>query len=144
MGTNSPDEFSFSTIKDFDAHITREICGYETLFKIATGIADTVITTGTNVYDLGCSTVRFLGNLAERFAAETNTFRRRYVRFIVGYRSHPQAGCPAALDHASANPPRQHRALENAGFDRHEFFWRVNNFVALIAIKGVAANASGT
>lgn len=241
MGTNNSDEFSFTSIRDFDAHIAREICGYETLFKIATGIADTVIATGTNVYDLGCSTGRFLVTLAERFAAETDTFRRRYVRFIGIEPNDNFADChrdkpdsvtfmqervtaSTRFENASLissiftlqfipiherqavirnvyhglNPggvlllaekvysgdPEIDRLinnshldfkrevtdpaqilekdvrlrsimrpltlqdnvslLENAGFDRHECFWRVNNFVALIAIKGGAANASGT
>lgn len=241
MGTNDPDEFSFSTIRDFDAHIAREIRGYETLFTIATGLADAVIATGTNVYDLGCSTGRFLVTLAERIAAETDTFRRRHVRFIGIEPNENFADChhdvpdsvtfvrervtaSTRFENASLisaiftlqfipiherqavvrnvyhglNPggalllaekvysgdPEIDRLindshlgfkrevtdpaqilekdvrlrsimrpltlqdnvslLENAGFDRHECFWRVNNFVALIAIKGGAANASGT
>jgi tRNA (cmo5U34)-methyltransferase len=241
MGTNNLVKFSFTTIQDFDVHIAQEIRGYETLFKIATGIADTVITTGTNVYDIGCSTGRFLITLAEKIAAETDPFRHRYVRFIGiepndnfadCHRDTPESitfmhewvtGCTrfenaslisciftlqfipiqerqAVIQNVynglnpggvlllaekvcSADPeidrlindchldfkreatdPAQIlekdvqlrsimrpltfqdniSLLENAGFNRYECFWRVNNFVALIAMKRGVTNASGT
>jgi tRNA (cmo5U34)-methyltransferase len=238
MGTKNLDEFSFTTIQDFDAHIAREIRGYETLFKIATGIADAVIATGTNVYDIGCSTGRFLVTLAEKIAAEKDTFRRRHVQFIGIEPNENFADChrgaPDSVtfvqERVTASTPFENASLissiftlqfipiqerqvvvrnvyhglnpggvlilaekvysgdpeidrlindshldfkrevtdpaqiiekdvrlrsimrplnlqdnvsllENAGFDRHECFWRVNNFVALIAIKGGGANA---
>jgi tRNA (cmo5U34)-methyltransferase len=241
MGTNNSSEFSFTTIRDFDAHIAREIRGYETLFSIASGLADTVIATGTNVYDLGCSTGRFLVSLAKRIADETDTFRRRYVQFIGiepndnfadRHRDAPDSvtfirkrvtpstqfenaslisaiftlqfipiherqpvvrniyeglnpgGVFLLAEKVYSSDPEIDRLINNshldfkreitdaaqilendvrlrsimrpltlqenvsllgnAGFNRCECFWRVNNFVALIAIKGGAANASGT
>jgi tRNA (cmo5U34)-methyltransferase len=241
METSNVYEFSFTTIRDFDSHIAQEIRGYETLFTIATGIANTVIATGTNIYDLGCSTGRFLITLAERIAAEADTYRRRYVRFIgiepndnfAAYHTNKPDSVTFVRERITAStqfenaslissiftlqfiPIHERQAvirnvyhglnpggvlllaekvyagdpeierlindshfdfkreftdpaqifakdvrlrsimrpltlqdnvslLENAGFDRHECFWRVNNFAALIAIKGGAANASGT
>jgi len=238
MGMKNPYEFSFTTIRDFDIHIAQEIRGYETLFTIVTEMADTVIATGTNAYDIGCSTGRFLVTLSERLAAETDKFRRRYVRFIgiepndnfaASHRDTPdsvtfvQERVTASTRFENASlissiftlqfiPIQERQAviqniyrglnpggvlllaekvystdpeidrllnnshldfkreftdserifskdaqlrsimrpltlqdnvslLENAGFDRHECFWRVNNFVALIAVKGGAANA---
>lgn len=238
MTTNTPHKFSFTTIRDFDIHIKQEIHGYETLFTIATGIADTVISTGTNAYDIGCSTGRLLVTIAERFAAEKDMFRRRNVRFIgiepndnfaASHRDAPdsvtfvQDWVTASTRFENASlissiftlqfiPIQERQAviqniycglnsggvlllaekiystdpeidrllnnshldfkrefteperifskdvqlrsimrpltfqdnvslLENAGFNRYECFWRVNNFVALIAVKGGAANA---
>jgi tRNA (cmo5U34)-methyltransferase len=75
-------EFSFSTVKDFDSHIAQEIRGYKLLDKILVGLADAVIETESNVYDIGCSTGRLINTLASGIAAETDDSRKRKVEFI--------------------------------------------------------------
>jgi tRNA (cmo5U34)-methyltransferase len=74
--------FSFSTIKDFDVHIAREVRGYEILDNIVSRMADAFIEADTNVYDIGCSTGRLINTLAASLAAETDESRRRRVTFI--------------------------------------------------------------
>jgi tRNA (cmo5U34)-methyltransferase len=76
--------FSFSTITDFDRHIDREIRGYDLLFSMVTGLADSIIEGGSTVYDIGCSTGRLINMLATAFAAERDEARQRDVTFV-GY-----------------------------------------------------------
>ena len=84
VSRNSGMDFSFSTVKDFDRHIAQEIRGYKVLDSIVIGLADAVIETNTNVYDIGCSTGRLINTLALDIAAETDLSRQRKVQFI-GY-----------------------------------------------------------
>lgn len=74
--------FSFSAIQNFDAHIAREIRGYETLDSIVCGLADALIEDCTNVYDIGCSTGRLINKLAVALDNETDLSRRREVGII--------------------------------------------------------------
>lgn len=75
-------DFSFSEIQDFDEHIAREIRDYTTLDKIVRGIAEYAIEDGTSVYDIGCSTGRFINSLAQHNEMEADLSRRKRVRFI--------------------------------------------------------------
>ena len=84
MGTGEGGSFSFNQVGDFDAHIAREIRGYETLDAIVGSMADVFLEDGTNMYDIGCSTGRFMNNLARKFHAESDVSRQRSVRFV-GY-----------------------------------------------------------
>lgn len=74
-------EFSFSKIKNFDDHISREIRGYKELDRIIKGISDVAIESETNVYDIGCSTGRLIRELNDRVLDETDTARKRKVNF---------------------------------------------------------------
>jgi tRNA (cmo5U34)-methyltransferase len=74
--------FSFSAIDNFDVHIPREIRGYDILDRIVCGIADALIEDGTNVYDIGCSTGRFINKLATDLDNEADVSRKRIVTFI--------------------------------------------------------------
>ncbi|GHF37045.1 hypothetical protein [Streptomyces griseosporeus] len=229
---NGEPKFSFSTVTDFDAHISTEIRGYEILDEIVVGLAGAIMQSGTNVYDIGCSTGRLINTLASLVASEEDESRRKSVNFIgvepnrnfvssfsilegrvsflrekvspatrfsnaslitsiftfqfipVHERQEIARNIHSALtpngafilaekvyakdgylehllDDRHISFKREHRSaeevlgkkhqlqaimhpltldgnlllLEKAGFDRYEVFWRVNNFVAMIAVR---------
>ncbi|NUV61142.1 hypothetical protein [Streptomyces sp. CAI-85] len=79
---NGAQKFSFSTVTDFDAHISTEIRGYDLLDEIVVGLAHAIIQSGTNVYDIGCSTGRLINTLALHVESEEDESRRKSVNFI--------------------------------------------------------------
>lgn len=79
---NEGKDFSFTTIENFDAHISSQIRGYMELDAIVKGVADFALEDGTNVYDIGCSTGRFIRTLADNLDAETDPARKKNVQFF--------------------------------------------------------------
>ena len=238
MASGNPGEgenFSFTNIASasaFDAHIAREIHGYETLDLLTRALADACIEDRTNVYDIGASSGRMLNVLAAKVAEDgferkvnfigyepvkafhdgfipygdnvrllqepvtgdttfegaslvtsvfTLQFMPVHLRPVVLSRIHQglhQNGAFIWAEKVVASDSKleslinaQHiqlkrdcsddtdildkdlrlrsimrpltlvdnvAMLETAGFTRHEVYWRVNNFLALIAIKSLA------
>lgn len=64
-GMDKAKEFSFDTIKDFDAHIETSIPDYQRLICHVQNIATYFIKDNTTVFDLGCSTGLLLSKLNE-------------------------------------------------------------------------------
>lgn len=60
---NNTDEFSFSTVENFDTHIDLSIPNYSFLAEQCKRYSDYFIKEHTNVVDLGCSTGKFLNEL---------------------------------------------------------------------------------
>jgi len=82
MSRGEGEQFSFSSIENFDEHIAREIKGYDILDDIVRGVAESTIEDGSNVYDIGCSTGRLINSLAVTLDAEPDLSRRKRVSFI--------------------------------------------------------------
>lgn len=59
-------EFSFSTIRDFDDHISKSITGYDLLYSLIDGISTFFIKDKTVVVDLGCTTGLLANKLSEK------------------------------------------------------------------------------
>jgi len=59
-------DFSFSNIENFDEHIDASIPHYSTLNNNIVALSDYFVETGTNVYDIGCSTGKLLRRLKEQ------------------------------------------------------------------------------
>lgn len=70
----SKEFFSFDTVKDFDAHIARQILEYPELDALIKDIAINFLEDGTNVYDLGCSTGRMIKELSSLYQEKKVTF----------------------------------------------------------------------
>jgi tRNA (cmo5U34)-methyltransferase len=56
-------KFDFNTIDDFDNHILKSIPNYDVLLGTIKSISDYFVTKDTIIYDLGCSTGKFLKGL---------------------------------------------------------------------------------
>src|SRR5210317_2005890 len=56
-------QFDFNKIDDFDDHIQQSIPSYETLALSTKMLAEYYYQRGSNIYDLGCSTGKFLNSL---------------------------------------------------------------------------------
>lgn len=56
-------KFDFNTIDDFDNHILKSIPNYDILLGTIKSISDYFVTKDTIIYDLGCSTGKFLKGL---------------------------------------------------------------------------------
>jgi len=59
-------EFSFDDMEDFDTHIDLSIPNYSFVLEQVRNLSDYFIEDNTNVYDLGCSTGKFLKSLNRR------------------------------------------------------------------------------
>lgn len=75
-------DFSFTTIREFDKYISKQIRGYSDLDYIVHRIADYALEDGTNMYDLGASTGRFINELADKLDQETDPARKKRVDFF--------------------------------------------------------------
>lgn len=62
--------FSFSTVKDFDEHISTSISGYDGLLKLIPSISKYFIEDNSNVYDIGCSTGKLLFDLSTLYGKD--------------------------------------------------------------------------
>jgi len=60
-------EFSFSTISNFDNHISSSIRGYDLLDGIITNMASFFAKKGSRIVDLGCTSGRMISKMAEAF-----------------------------------------------------------------------------
>lgn len=56
-------KFDFNTIENFDDHINQSIPNYNILNEFIVSISQYFFVDNTNVFDLGCSTGKFLNNL---------------------------------------------------------------------------------
>jgi len=72
--TTTPPEFSFSTIENFDEHISSSIPRYEDLISSILNLSPYFIEDDTNVYDLGCSTGKLLNNLKEKNISKSASY----------------------------------------------------------------------
>jgi len=59
-------DFSFSTIENFDKHISQSIFGLDSLYDVILEVSKNFIWKGTNIYDLGCSTGKLLNRMHHR------------------------------------------------------------------------------
>ncbi len=57
------EKFSFNTIKDFDEHIDKSIPNYNILIDCIHSMSEYFIEKNTIIYDLGCSTGKFLKSI---------------------------------------------------------------------------------
>lgn len=57
------EKFDFNTINNFDEHINKSIPNYDVLINHILGLSDYFIEKNTIIYDLGCSTGKFLKSL---------------------------------------------------------------------------------
>ena len=60
-------DFSFSTIENFDNHISSSIVGYKGLIADVITLSEYFIEPKTNVYDIGCSTGKLIRKLAPSY-----------------------------------------------------------------------------
>jgi len=60
--------FSFADIDNFDSHISKSIKGYDELNDNIVKISEYFIESGTNVYDIGCSTGKLLSSFKNKDA----------------------------------------------------------------------------
>ena len=60
------DKFSFDNMEDFDSHIDLSIPNYSFVAEQVKNLSDYFIEDDTNVYDLGCSTGKFLKELNKK------------------------------------------------------------------------------
>lgn len=72
MGNDDRDDstekgFSFSNVKEFDRHISQSIVGYAGLVSDIISVSEYFVESGTQVYDLGCSTGKLVKTLAHKY-----------------------------------------------------------------------------
>ena len=70
MNSKQIEPFSFSTIENFDKHISSQILGYDILDLITKRLVRLFLEDDTNVYDIGCSTGRLLNELNEAYSSD--------------------------------------------------------------------------
>lgn len=71
---SSNKHFSFSTVKDFDKHIAKQILEYKELDDLIKNISINFLENNTNVYDLGCSTGRLVRELDNIYIDKNITY----------------------------------------------------------------------
>jgi tRNA (cmo5U34)-methyltransferase len=57
------ESFNFDNIQDFDNHILKSIPNYDTLNNMILSMSEYFASKGRNIYDLGCSTGKFLKSI---------------------------------------------------------------------------------
>jgi len=79
-------KFSFDTIEDFDNHIELSVPNYSHLSELIRNISSYFIKSGTNVFDVGCSTGLLLKNLC----IEIPQSNVRYVGYEISENMKPK------------------------------------------------------
>jgi len=77
-------KFDFSTIKDFDNHISKSIQGYEVLHSLILNISSFFIKKGTIPIDLGCTSGLLIKSIQERYECKCIGFDITDNNFIAG------------------------------------------------------------
>lgn len=94
--------FDFESVDEFDKHISMTIENYEGLFDLFKTFAETHLTDGGTIVDIGCSTGKFLHSLkkinAEYFGCDVVDIREYFdFNFANGSASHV-LGCKENID----------------------------------------------
>ena len=87
LSTNYLDmnKFDFSTIQDFDNHISKSILGYDVLHSLIVNISSFFIKTGVVPVDLGCTSGKLIKILEQQYGCKCIGFDITDAQFEAGF-----------------------------------------------------------